>query len=575
MKEKIKNIKKMIQVQGYKKWFILLVSIIIGTQILEVYVTPKLITKIFDYHIPNSNIVGVIIICIIYTLFLFVTCYTTLKHVMIRCWLQRWIQRDLKNKIFEKLQYVKKEFYDKNTTGTILQFLNDDSYNASRLFSIISTEMFVMGLGRFFIIVLFLLFVDIKLTIIILMIYIIGASITIYSNKSTVGRIVELRKINTDIYTYINECINGVVTIKTLNIIKYKEEELEEKLNKYNQEKMQLEKRISLYKNLFALIVSLVDILIVVIGGMNVIEGIFTYAQIILFIEYSGELSYEFNWFIRNISNYNKSYIAFYKALEFLEKNNTEDINKGNKLTNINNISFKYVTFGYGQERSIISNISFDVKENESIGIVGKTGSGKSTITNLICRLYEPTSGEILINDTDYLKYNIKSIRSKIGYILQDIDILPNTILDNIKYVKKDITIQQVEKIFKRLNLHDKIMTFKEGYNTDIYNNQDLLSQGEKQVINFARIMALDADLIIMDEITSYLSVENENIIRQAIKEVTKDKMSIIIAHRLPTIKECDKILLLDNGRILERGTHEELIKKKGKYYKLYSSNIL
>lgn len=574
MKEKIKNIKKMIQVQGYKKWFILLFLIIIGTQILEVYVTPKLITKIFDYHIPNSNIAGVIVVCILYTLFLFLTCYTTLKHVMIRCWLQRWIQRDLKNKIFEKLQYVKKEFYDKNTTGTILQFLNDDSYNASRLFSIISTEMFVMGLGRFFIIVLFLLFVDIKLTIIVLMIYIIGASITIYSNKSTVGRIVELRKINTDIYTYINECINGVVTIKTLNIIKYKEEELEEKLNKYNQEKMQLEKRISLYKNLFALIVSLVDILIVVIGGMNVIEGIFTYAQIILFIEYSGELSYEFNWFIRNISNYNKSYIAFYKALEFLEKDNTEDINKGKKLTNINSISFKDVTFGYEQS-TIIRNISFNIGEKESIAIVGKTGSGKSTITNLICRLYEPTSGKILINDTDYLKYNIKSIRGKISYILQDIDILPNTILDNIKYVKKDITKQQAEEIFKRLNMHDKIISFKDGYDTDIYNNPDLLSQGEKQIINFARIMALDADLIIMDEITSYLSVENENMIRQAIKEVTKDKMSIIIAHRLPTIKECDKILLLDNGQILERGTHEELIEKEGKYYKLYSSNML
>lgn len=573
MKEKIKNIKKMIQLQGYKRWFVLLFIIILGTQILEVYVTPKLITKIFDYHIPNANIAGVIVICIIYTVFLFITCYATLKHVMIRCWLQRWIQRDLKNKIFEKLQYVKKEFYDKNTTGIILQFLNDDSHNASRLFSIISTEMFVMGLGRFFIIVLFLLFVDIKLTIVVLIIYSIGAGITIYSNRSTVGRILELRKINTDIYTYINECINGVVTIKTLNIIKYKEEELEEKLNKYNKEKMQLEKRISLYKNLFTLVVSLVDILIVVIGGMNVIEGIFTYAQIILFIEYSGELSHEFNWFIKNISNYNKSYIAFYKALEFLEKDNIEDINKGKKLTNINNIRFDDVTFGYEQSNSIINNISFSVEKHESVAIVGKTGSGKSTITNLICRLYEPTSGKILINDTDYLKYNIKSIRNKIGYILQDIDILPNTIIDNIKYIKKDITIQQVEEIFKRLNLHDKIMSFEEGYNTDIYNNPDLLSQGEKQIISFARIMALDADLIIMDEITSYLSVENENMIREAIKEVTKDKMSIIIAHRLPTIKECDKILFLKDGNIVESGTHRNLISQKGEYYNLYNSS--
>ena len=121
--------------------------------------------------------------------------------------------------------------------------------------------------------------------------------------------------------------------------------------------------------------------------------------------------------------------------------------------------------------------------------------------------------------------------------------------------------------------MHDKITSLKDGYNTDIYNNPDILSQGEKQIINFARIMALDADLIIMDEITSYLSTENENMIREAIKEVTKDKMSIIIAHRLPTIKECDKILFLKDGNIVESGTHRSLIAKKGEYYKLYYFN--
>lgn len=243
MKEKIRNIKKMFYLEGYLKWFVLLCLIILGTQIFEVWAIPKLITRVFDYAIPNSNIIGLILICSIYILVTFVSCYATLKHVLIRCWLQRWIQRDLRNKIFEKLQYVKKDFYDKNGTGTILQFLNDDSYQASRLFSIIAVEMLVMGLGRFGIILIFLLFVNIKITLIVLGIYLAGAIITIYFNRSTVSLMLEIRKINMEIYTYINECINGFVTIKTLDIIKHKEEELQQKLSLYNKEKMGLEKR--------------------------------------------------------------------------------------------------------------------------------------------------------------------------------------------------------------------------------------------------------------------------------------------------------------------------------------------
>lgn len=572
MKEKKKNIKKMFNFEGYKKWFALLCFIIIVTQIFEVCVIPQLITRIFDYHIPDKNIRGLMIMCIIYTLSMVVSCYATLKHVWIRCWLRRWIQRDLRNKIFKKLQYVKKEFYDKNTTGTILQFLNDDSDNASQLFSIASIEMFVMGIGRFTIILIFLLFVNIKITLISLLIYLVGAILTIYFNRSTIHLMLEIRKLNTEIYTYINECINGLVTIKSLNIIKHKEEELQEKLKIYNKGKIQLEKKIALYQNLFTLIISLADIVIVVIGGMNVVQGIFTYAQIVTLMEYAGQLSHEFDWFISNISNFNKCYIAFDKILEFLEKDNAEEIKKGKKLKAINEINFNDVSFGYRENDKIINHIQFNMKGDKSIAIVGKTGAGKSTITNLICRLYEPTSGNILINGEDYLEYSVESIRNKIGYILQDIDILPNTILDNIKFVKKDITEEEVIEIFKRLKIHDKIIKLKDGYHTDIYNNPDILSQGEKQIINFARIMALDVDLIIMDEITSYLSVENENMIREAIKEVTKNKMSIIIAHRLPSIKECDEILFLQDGNIVEKGTHEELIKKKGEYYRLYYS---
>ena len=155
---------------------------------------------------------------------------------------------------------------------------------------------------------------------------------------------------------------------------------------------------------------------------------------------------------------------------------------------------------------------------------------------------------------------------------MQDVSIFPNTIIDNIKYVNKDITEDEIYEIFKKLKLHDKIMKLEDGYNTDIFCNPDILSTGEKQMINFARVMAIDYDVVILDEVTSALSYENEMLVSNAIKEVIKDKIALIIAHRLTTIKDCDKILLIKDGKIIEQGNNTELMKKQGEYYDLINT---
>ena len=227
--------------------------------------------------------------------------------------------------------------------------------------------------------------------------------------------------------------------------------------------------------------------------------------------------------------------------------------------------------FSYdNSEDWILKDVSFTINPGESIALVGKTGSGKTTITNLICRLYEAQQGEILINGHNYKDYTVKSVRNKIGYIMQDVRIVPNTIVDNIRYVNKNITIEEIKDIFKKLKLHDKIMGLKDGYASDIYNNIDLFSTGERQLINFARIMAMDPDIIILDEVTSSLSPSVENLVQNAIENVTKGKISFIIAHRLNTIKICDNILVINNGELIEKGNHKELIEQNGYYAKLY-----
>lgn len=573
MKEKVKQIKEMYKFSGYHKQFIILFTIIVTAAIVDIITVPYITRQIIDFSIPQKNVQALIMWCIIYTIFLLISCYTTLKHCNMRSILERKIARDLRQKVFNKMQDIKTKFYDENDTGVILQFLNSDVNEAGRMFADIITEMIFMGIIRFIIYSIFLLFIDIKITLIILFLYIIGYIVTIYFNRKTIDLIKNIRKVNIEIYSKVNEGIQGFLTIKILNIIQKKEEELQELLKDYEKLNNKLERNVSIYNNLFAFIVSLSTIVIIYFGGIKVATGVMAYVEIMLLIEFNGFLNFNFKWFIRHLNNFNNSFISFSKVLNFLKLENIEKIEEGEQLQCINSIEFSDVEFSYTGYEKNIETYSFKLSKNEKIALVGRTGSGKTTVANLLCRFYEPVKGEIKINGTNYLKYSIESIRKKIGYVMQDTYILKGTIIDNIRYVNKDITQEEIKSIFKKLKLHDKIMKFKDGYNTDISSNPDILSTGEKQMINFARVMAMNCDIIILDEVTSALSYKSEELVNNAIKEVTKDKMAIIIAHRLSTVKSCNKIILMANGRIIEQGNHEELIDKKGEYYKLVNSH--
>lgn len=573
MKEKVKQIKEMYKFSGYHKQFIILFTIIITAAIVDIIAIPYITRQIIDFSIPQKNVQALIMWCIIYTIFLLISCYATLKHCNMRSILERKIARDLRQKVFNKMQDIKTKFYDESDTGVILQFLNSDVNEAGRMFADIITEMIFMGIVRFIIYSIFLLFIDIKITLIILFLYIIGYIVTIYFNRKTIDLIKNIRKVNIEIYSKVNEGIQGFLTIKILNIIQKKEEELQELLKDYEKLNNKLERNVSIYNNLFAFIVSLSTIVIIYFGGIKVATGVMAYVEIMLLIEFNGFLNFNFKWFIRHLNNFNNSFISFSKVLNFLKLENVEKIQEGEELQYINSIEFSNVEFSYTGYEKNIQTYSFKLSKNQKIALVGRTGSGKTTVANLLCRFYEPVKGEIKINGTNYLKYSIESIRKKIGYVMQDTYILKGTIIDNIRYVNKDITEEEIKSIFKKLKLHDKIMKFKDGYNTDISSNPDILSTGEKQMINFARVMAMNCDIIILDEVTSALSYKSEELVNNAIKEVTKDKMAIIIAHRLSTVKSCNKIILMANGRIIEQGNHEELIDKKGEYYKLVNSH--
>ncbi len=525
LKEKFKQFNTMYEDVGYHNRFIALFALIIVTAVIDIVTIPFIVQEILNVEIPQHNLKGLSIFVGIYIFILLIQCYMVLKHCEMRCHLSRWIKRDLRNRIFEKLQKVKAKFFDENESGVILQFLQDDTQNAGELFPIASTEMFVMGLIRFSIEAAFLLFVNLKITVIILGLYFLGFIVTLLFNRKTMAKIIEIRKINQEIYTTINEGIQSFLTIKTLEIIQQKIKDLETKLEIYRTESSKLEKIISTYHSIFSFIISFSIITIIYLGGMDVLQGFMTYAQIMIMIDYSGYLEFDFSWFTRHLTDFNQSFFAYFKILELLEKTEEEDLKKGEKLTDkITSIEFDKVSFSYNNTKKNIKNFSLSVAENEKIALIGKTGSGKTTVTNLLERLYEPQQGEIRINQKDYREYNIASIRNKIGYIMQEVEMVPNTIIDNIKYVNQKITKEEIIEIFKKLRLHEKIMSLPKEYRTNIYENPDVLSTGERQMISFARIMAMNPDVVILDEVTSNLSWGNEALIKNALDQVTARK---------------------------------------------------
>nr|MCR4777204.1 ATP-binding cassette domain-containing protein [Lachnospiraceae bacterium] len=237
-------------------------------------------------------------------------------------------------------------------------------------------------------------------------------------------------------------------------------------------------------------------------------------------------------------------------------------------------VEFKNVCFSYEEDKEILHNVSFKVEPGQSVALVGPTGSGKSTIVNLISRFYNVNSGTVLIDGVDISKVTLHSLRSQMGIMLQDSFIFSGTIKDNILYGKLDATDEEIKEASRKVCADSFIEKMPAGYETEVKERGSLLSQGQKQLISFARTLLSDPAILVLDEATSSIDVNTEKALQQGLNTMLKGRTSFIIAHRLSTIRGCDKIMYIDDGGIVEAGTHEELMKKGGAYYKLYTAQM-
>jgi ATP-binding cassette subfamily B protein len=237
-------------------------------------------------------------------------------------------------------------------------------------------------------------------------------------------------------------------------------------------------------------------------------------------------------------------------------------------------IKFEHVDFAYENGNPILSDFNLTIKPGEMIALVGPTGGGKSTIVNLLCRFFEPKRGHILFDGNDYTRFSLESIQSRIGIVLQSPHLFSGTIHDNIRYGRLNASEQDIRKAARMAGAHEFILKLANGYDEDVGEGGNLLSTGQKQLISLARAVLSDPEIFIMDEATSSVDTITEAMIQKGMRALTRDRTSIVIAHRLSTIRRADRILVIEAGKITESGTHTELLKARGHYYRLYTQQF-
>jgi len=572
------TLKKLLKlISKYKVLIILSFIFAIGSTIFSI-VSPKILgnatTEIYTGIVAkingtggiNFNAIGKILILLI--ILYIVSALFNYIQSLIMTRVSQQTSYSLRKNIAHKLNKLPMSYFDSENTGDILSIITNDVDTLQASLNQSATQL-VSSLVTIIGIFVMMCTINVTLAIITALVLPFASIIVMSIVKKSQKHFVNQQKFLAEVDSEVEEMVSGHDVIKAFNA----EDKMIASFDEDNKKLFEAGFKSQFLSGLMHPIMNFVGnlnyALIAILGSIFAIKGKITVGNIQSFIQYSKNFTNPIAQLAQISSQIQSMIAASERVFTFLD--NEEYLDNGVlSAENVKgNIEFKNVAFSYTDSQKVLNDISLKINRNESIALVGRTGSGKTSMVNLMCRFYDLQEGQIKINGNDYKEYSIKSLRNKIGYIMQKVVIFDGTILENINYTNKNISKEKIIEICKKLNLHEKIMSLKEGYETKISNDTDIFSAGEKQLINFSRIMVEDSEIIILDEATASLSYKSEMLVRKGIEEITKNKISLIIAHRLSTIKKCDNILLMKDGKIIEQGNHEKLMNEKGEYYQL------
>ena len=482
------------------------------------------------------------------------------------------IVKRLRDEVFAKIQKLPIKYFDTHPHGELMSRIVNDIDNISMCLNssisqIISGALVLIG-------TLVLMFV-ISPVLAAISILALPIMLFIVSRIAKLNRkqFIKQQEALADVNGYIEEYVSGQKVIKAFNKENDIKKAFEVKNEKLRKDGFLAQTIAGMVMPIMGNISNITSAITAVLSGIMCINGKISIGTIALYTKFSKEYSRPINEITNQFNVIQAGLAGAERMFQILDEENEFPENLGKKEIGKvkGHVEFKNVYFGYDENKQILKNINIEAKPGETIAIVGPTGAGKTTIINLLTRFYDVTKGKVLIDGKDIREVEKDSLRDSLGIVLQDTVLFNDTVMENIRYGKLDATDEEVKEAAKSADAHNFIKRLPEGYNTILKEDAGNISKGQGQLINIARVILNNPEILVLDEATSNVDTRMEVKIQKAMKELLKNRTSFVIAHRLSTIVNADKIIVLNAGEIVEQGNHEELIEKKGAYYKMYT----
>jgi ATP-binding cassette, subfamily B, multidrug efflux pump len=554
----------------YKVKFIILVVLILVGAVLSPLM-PLLIKYTIDTPISNGDYAGLSKMLLIMIGLLFLTAILAFYNTYLAGWLGQNIIRDIRVELYDKILSLKLKFFDQTPIGRLVTRTISDIETLSNVFS--SGFAAIAGdILQLVLIIAVMFYTDWRLTLISLSTIPLMLISTYIFKEKVKKAFNNVRNAVSNLNTFMQENITGMSLVQVFNSEDIAYKQFLNINKKHRDENIKSILYYSVYYPVVEIISALGVGLVVWYGATQILNPNMnvTFGTITAFIMFINLFFRPIRMLADRINTLQMGIVSTDRILKLLDSEDHLE-NKGTITTPIKgSVSFEKVWFAYVDENYVLKNISFEVKEGETVAFVGATGAGKSSIVNLLTRFYDINKGQIKIDGIDLNEYEMTHLRKEIGMVLQDVFLFSDTIRNNITLGDDTITDNQIIEAAKMVGVHNFIMQLPGNYDYNVMERGATLSVGQRQLISFVRAMVQNPNIIVLDEATSSIDTESEELIQSAIEKLMKSRTAIVIAHRLSTIQKAHKIIVIDKGEIVEMGTHDELLKKEGAYANLY-----
>jgi subfamily B ATP-binding cassette protein MsbA len=554
--------------KSYKRNFIIAASsaiILAGVALL----TPIILKDAVDVYIANKDSKGLVNSVLLMFAVLMLEVLLRFTFIYFANWVGQHIIRDIRAKTFRHILQFKMSYFDKNSVGRLVTRVVSDietiaAFFSSGVFTIVSDVL------QMFAVIIVMFFINWKLAFIAIAVLPILLYATKVFQKAIKATFQEVRNQVANLNGFVQERVTGMKIVQLFNREKVEYDNFKNINNKHKQAYIKTIWYFSIFFPIAEILSSIGIGLIVWFGSKQVVVGAVPGpGTVMAFVQMAQMLFRPLRQIADKFNQLQMGIVSGERVFKILDTESAISKNGTIEAKNLRgSISFKDVRFSYIQGEEVLKGINLEVKSGQTIAIVGATGAGKSTIINLLNRFYEIDSGTICLDDIAIDKYKLESLRNQVAIVLQDVFLFSDSVLNNITLKDQTISKEEVEKAAKQIGIHDFIMTLPGGYDYNVKERGAMLSSGQRQLIAFLRAYVSKPSVLILDEATSSVDSQAEQMIQYATETITKNRTSIVIAHRLATIKQADKIIVMDKGLIVEEGTHAELLDKVNGYYK-------